>query len=895
MILKELLTELSQREVKLWADGDQLRIRAPKDALTKELRNVLTERKAEILSLVRSNNLAASATTLPLISVPRNGDLTLSFAQQRLWTLIQSSPDSSVYNLPVAFSLEGPLNIVALEKSIEEIVRRQEILRTTFSEAEGQPVQIISPDMKIKLSKNDLRQLPKAERDVEVQRFINEEGQNSFDLAQGPLLRLKLLHLDDQEYVFLFTMHHIISDGWSVGVFIRELSALYKAFSTNTTPSIPELSIQYADYAHWQRQWLQGKVLEFYLAYWKQKLGGSPPHLLLPTDRSHAQTYQGKRQSLTLPDDLTEALKKLSQQEGATLFITLLSAFKALLFCYSRQDDIIICSPVACRDRSEVKGLIGYFNNIVVMRTDLSKNPSIRELLGRVRRVASEAYEHQDFPFQKVTEFPNLIRTPLSRAMFVLQNTPNPPLEFPEIAARSMDIHRETADFDLSLSMEEKESKLIGILEYKTDLFNDATIIEMLKRFQTLLENMVSNPEQPLLDLPCLQEIKRTEDDPVVNHNDSKINGSKVNIETFSSSSTSEDDKFVSPRDHLETQLKIIWEKCIGIKRIGITDNFFEMGGHSLLAVSLLAEIEKATGKKLPLATLFQAPTIEQLATILRDDDWSAPWSSLVAIQPGGSKRPFFCAHGAGGHVLNYFSLSRHLGKDQPFYGIQAVSPEENSEVNRTVESMADFYVKEMRLLQPDGPYFLGGYCMGGSIAYEMARRIKQQGQEVGLLALFNTSNWSKFPPPKSLGEKISYQFNSVLDNVKCHWRNLALLEPKEKRHFLKERIKVGQRRFGAKITAGKAMSPLNSLRKIHYRAAFTYIPDTYPGRFTLFETRRLNEFDEAPHVSWEGLPVDGIEIREIPAYFRGMLVEPFVRSLAEELTACIDEAEQKI
>ena len=426
MILQELLTELSQRDVKLWADGDQLRIRAPKDALTSELRDVLAKRKAEILLLVRSNNLAINANAIPLTPTPRDQDLSVSFNQQRLWSLIQSNPDTAIYNLPVVIRLEGPLNITTLEESIGEIVRRQEILRTTFSEVNGKPVQIISSEKTLDLDVVDIRQQPKGDREGEIQRLITEEAKEPFDLAGGSLMRLKLLHLDDQKYMFLFTMHHFISDGWSVGVFIRELSAHYKAISTNTDPAVPELPIQYVDYAHWQRQWLQEDVLKFYLAYWQEQLKGSPPPLLLPTDRSHAQTYRGDCQSLVFPDNLTESLKKLSLQEEVTLFITLLTAFKALFFCYKKQEDMIMCSPVACRDQPETKGLIGYFNNIVVLRTDLSGNPSIRELLGRIRQVTSGAYEHQDLPFQKIAEFPNLIRTPLSRAMFVLQNTPNP-------------------------------------------------------------------------------------------------------------------------------------------------------------------------------------------------------------------------------------------------------------------------------------------------------------------------------------------------------------------------------------------------------------------------------------------------------------------------------------
>lgn len=350
------------------------------------------------------------------------------------------------------------------------------------------------------------------------------------------------------------------------------------------------------------------------------------------------------------------------------------------------------------------------------------------------------------------------------------------------------------------------------------------------------------------------------------------------------------EETFVAPRDELELQLTKIWEQVLGHKPIGVRDNFFELGGHSLLAVRLFAQIEKVTHKNLPLAVLFQAPTIEQLVGILRREDWSPAWSSLVPIQPGGSKQPFFCVHGAGGHVLNYYSLARHLGSEQPFYGLQGQGLDGKQAFHTQIEDMAAYYVQEMRSLQPEGPYCLGGYCSGGLIAFEMAQQLYAQGQEVALLALFDTQNLAKVELTRSFSDKL-YDFWREIEFL---WGNLSLLKLKEKFTFLLERAKWGQRRIVTRIMARNSMLPLVSLRNIHDQAAMNYVPQVYPGRVTLFQSCGFKK-DEVPQVSWEGLVAGGMDVHELPVYFRGMLVEPFVWLLAGQLRTCLAQVEEKI
>jgi hypothetical protein len=418
----------------------------------------------------------------------------LSFVQEQLWLFEQFYPSTPIYNTPKTLYLRGKLNAAALEQSLREIVRRHEILRTIFQVMKGKPFQLISPEITLSYAAVDLRKFPEAEqRLAQAQKWSVKDTQQPFDLAQGPLLRVKLLRLAEELHVLLLNIHHIVFDGWSFDVLFQELAALYKAFSTCQPSPLPELPIQYADFAVWQRQWLQGKVLKSQLSYWKQQLDGTLSVLHLPTDRPRppVQTYRGTCQSLTLSKSLTEALKILSHQEGVTLFMTLLAAFKILLHRYSGQEEIIVGSPIAGRNQVETEGLIGCFLNILVLRTDLSGNPSFRELLGRVRRVTTEAYQHQDLPFHRLVEElqqeRDLIRTPLFQVLFILQNTPMLQLDLPGLTINSVTIHTGTAKFDLTLALVETAQGIRGALEYNTDLFNAATITQMLEDFRTLL------------------------------------------------------------------------------------------------------------------------------------------------------------------------------------------------------------------------------------------------------------------------------------------------------------------------------------------------------------------------------------------------------------------------
>ncbi len=441
-----------------------------------------------------------------------------SFAQQRLWLVNQLQPASTAYNVPAAVRFSGSLNRDALERCLREIIRRHETLRTTFGVEDGQPVQIIKQPPKAGrplLQEIDLTQFVDNERHAEVLRLAHKEASLPFDISRGPLVRATLLRLSDDEHVLLFTLHHIISDGWSMSVLLEEISKLYGAYATGQESPLAELPIQYADYAAWQREYLQGEVLDRQLAYWREQLRGATTLLNLPTDRPRppVQTFKGAQEQFVLSQKLSDRLKAVALQEGATLFMMLVAAFNVLLYRYTGQPDILIGTPIANRKRTEIQSLIGFFVNTLVIRSRMSGQMRFRELLAQVRRNALDAFVHQDLPFEMLVEElqPNweLSYNPLFQVMFLFQNTPRSPLKLPGLTFSDLEVDSGGSKFDLSLSMIETTQGLSGFFEYNVDLYEAATIKRMLGHFENLLEGAVTNPDYRLFDLPLITDAER--------------------------------------------------------------------------------------------------------------------------------------------------------------------------------------------------------------------------------------------------------------------------------------------------------------------------------------------------------------------------------------------------
>ncbi|HLL49013.1 MAG TPA: condensation domain-containing protein, partial [Longimicrobiaceae bacterium] len=433
-----------------------------------------------------------------------------SFAQQRLVLLDQLIYDRATYNLPLALRLAGALDVGALERAIQEVARRHEALRTTFRIGVDPPEQVVAPELHVTLPVGDLSRPSAAEREEEAGRRLEDEARRHFDLSAGPLFRGLLLRLSAEEHVLLLCMHHVVSDGWSMGVLQREISALYGAFSRGGPSPLPDLPVQYPDYALWQRARLSGEALDRQLAYWRERLAGAPAVLDLPTDRPRPimQVYHGAVHQGRLPGELRRELRALAQREGGTLFMVLIAAFKVLLSRYSEQQDLVVGTPVAGREHAEVEGLVGFFVNTLALRTDLSGEPTFTELLARVRETSLGAFAHADVPFERLLAElrpeRTLNRQPLFQAMFGLQNTPRASFQVEGLVARPFPLRTTTAKFDLTLMVGEDEGGIETRIEYSTELFDPRTIERLGEHYRVLLEGILAGPGRRIPELPLL-------------------------------------------------------------------------------------------------------------------------------------------------------------------------------------------------------------------------------------------------------------------------------------------------------------------------------------------------------------------------------------------------------
>lgn len=474
----------------------------------------LDTRKRELLERLLREKKEAAARVATIPRRKPSNTAPLSFAQQRIWFLDQLTPGSSFYNETTTLRLSFGLDVAVLQRSVKEIVRRHDALRTTFRSVDGHPVEVIASALALELPLIDLRSLPKASREREAMRLCEKQAGEPFDLAKGPLLRAAVLQLGRQDYVFVLTMHHIVCDGWSMTVFFRELTVLFEAFSAGSPSPLPELPIQYADFAVWQQARLQGELLERELAYWKAQLADLPM-LQLATDkpRPAAQTFRGAHEPFTIPESLAGELRRLSSREGVTLFMTVLAAFQSLLYRYTGQEDIVVGAPIASRTRAELEGLIGFFVNTLVMRTNLAGGPTFRELLARVQAVALGAYAHQELPFEKLVEElqpeRDMSRNPLFQVIFQLFSDPGASSGSKGEAFPSLEVEAHTAKFDLRLDLCEIGPGLEGHFEYSTDLFDRPTISRMSEHFLRLLEGIAANPDCPISRLPLLTDRER--------------------------------------------------------------------------------------------------------------------------------------------------------------------------------------------------------------------------------------------------------------------------------------------------------------------------------------------------------------------------------------------------
>src|SRR6185437_7121931 len=488
----------------------------PENRLKEQLAALSPAKRALLeLKLMKRNGSGKKAAEVKIPRRAERATAPLSYNQQGLWVLSQLMPDSWLYQIPKAVRLTGKLNVAAMRQTLNAIVARHEPLRTTFHKVDGKPMQVVAESLLLETPLIDLRNLPDSEREAEARRILSSEGRRPFNLAEGPLIRSLLLRLADDEHILLVTTHHIVTDGWSMGIFHRELMEMYEAFAAGREPALAEMPIQYADYAVWHREWFAGSVYESQREYWLKQFATLPPALELPTDHPrsnlHAfRAYRGATKTLTLSRELSKEINQFCRQQEVTPFMALLAAFEVLLHRYTGEEDIVIGSPIAGRCLAETESLIGLFINPLALRVNVSGDPTFRELLTRVKDTALSAYAHQDFPFETLVKEVQpdraLTHNPIFQIMFVLQNEPIPPLEFGGLTTSHVQVDNVTTNFDLTLDISERAGQFFIKFECNADLFEDETVARMMGHFETLLSATIENPSQRVSEIPLLSE-----------------------------------------------------------------------------------------------------------------------------------------------------------------------------------------------------------------------------------------------------------------------------------------------------------------------------------------------------------------------------------------------------
>ena len=760
----------------------------------------------------------------------------------------------------------------ALEWAMGEILQRHAALRARFVEVEGQPEQSIIAFDGFEFDRVDLEHLPAIGRIEAAEHMATIEAERPFDLASEPLLRVKLVRLADMDHVLVVTTHHIVCDGWSMERIEHELGLLYRARAAGLPSPLPAPRIQYADYAHWQLTGGDDGTTRRNLAYWEAILADSPQPLRLPVHGKPTPSLEGGHRNVALAEDLTERVKRLSSHARVTPFITLLTGFQILLNRSTGQTDIVLCSPVAGRAHMAAEELVGYFNNLVVLRGDLSGDPSVSELLVRSRSVVAGAFDHQETPFQDVAR---LVKTPLARGLFVLQDSSSNGLDLPDAIVTPLVPEASTSDFDLAFFVREVDGRYRVVVRYRRRLFSPEDIDGLIASLEQILGEMAEGPDRLLSEFPMLSQFEdEAESDTSITQN---------------------------PRNLLESQLREIWQKGFGSRSIGVDDDFFALGGHSLLAAELLLEVEQQiVGEPLPLSTLFQAPTISLLAKLIETRGWTASWSSLVPIQPAGDRPPLFFVHAHGGNVIGYHDLATHLGSDQPFYGLQA--PRTGDSHARRLEEMAAGYVDEIRTVQGSGPYLIGGWCLGGDVAYEMAQQLSKAGEEVALVLMVENPRPEVEPVLEPLPVRL---LNRVRTRLDMEWSNVVEVPQSHRTRFLTERVtrlalhlvvRVEMALARIMDRAGVRLPHSRAFRQelvaaAHSKAYARYQPEPYSGPVTLVRAARqpFGQLGDSS-LGWSPL-VESLQVVEAPGHRIGLLSEPRVGKVATQIREVIDRA----
>ena len=774
-----------------------------------------------------------------------------SLAQRTCWYLDRMAPGSATYNIAVRFLLSGPLEIPLLEEALRRICLRHEILRTRFVEEDEEPKQVVEPYTNFRLPVSDLRALPPAEREAESESLAAEEARLGFDVEQGPLFRGHLVQTDNDRFILLLTMHHIISDGWSVGIITDEMGSIYQALVERTDSPLPPLPIQYGDYACWQQEWLSSGELGRQLDKVRCRLDGFQP-LKIATDlpRPPASSAQSKICSILLPRQLTNRLKEISEQRGCTMFVTMLSALLVLLHLESKQTELTIRTQTAGRGRVELESLIGWFVNSIVLRVDASGNPKFDELMDRVQQMVLEGFDFEQFPFERLigairpSQSPS--RHPPFQVNFIFQRDFVRPWRRAGITLTPIPSKATGTFVDLNFFLVEREDGWRASLDVNTDVFRIETGEYFLDSYRRILATVARQPDSRIASIalqPRPHPPAQTESN-----------------ETYSL------DNYVPPRNEHEEAVVEIWRKVLGTSAIGAYSNFFDLGGHSLKAVSLLAEIQNRFGKGIKVPELFIDPTPAAMAAVISGIATYSDARDFIPVQPQGTRPPFFLIGGD-----HYFRpLAKSMGLDQPFVGVPLLKYR-HLDIGKSRLSIAKDLADLLISRHHGTPFLLGGWCADGLTAYEVGRALIEQGESVSLVVLFDAVNPDYYRETRSLVHSAGRTMTSLRSIMKSASSGSPI----------------------ARVSGvARSIGPL--ARRLGRRIADTYNNDyrSVPVSFPVLVVRPpASSSLEKPDLGWSRACGNSLTVVEVPGDHSSIFREPNVGILGWKVRQQLDVA----
>ncbi len=791
------------------------------------------------------------------------------YPQQESWILKPHTSNNASYNYPLPLRMRGPLNREALRRSFNEIVRRHVVLRSVFRMEGGDVTQVVLPPSPLPVAEMDLRVLGPIGAESRARQLAVEDAQRPFDLTRELLLRATLLQLGPDDHVLLLTTHHMVCDDWSTGILLREISLLYSAYCASNPSPLPPVSYSYSEFARnlvWQ---IEAGGMESRFQFWRKRLagGGDFHHLASDYPRPARQTNRGAHEVAVYSEEISKGIKALAQRNQVSPFMVLVTAFQCLLQQYSCQDDIGIASCVANRNSIEEEEVIGPFSNRVVLRTDLSGNPTFREALHRCRDEALDAYSNQGLPFgaliDKIAPTPRADRNSLFQVLMILLNAPKERWQFEELAVDSFAFDTGMTRYDLNVWLEFKNELEVD-LQYNTDLFKTSTMRRILEDYRRVLEEAVRDAEARVSDLSVERKLSFVAGDVLKNK--------------------------------LESELVKLWEDVFRSCPIGVDDNFFDLGGDSMMAVKLLTRVRQKLGKELSIGMLFEAPTVRQLAVLIENHPEAPALAEIVPIRPKGSRLPFFCIRAGP----KFMPLAERLDPDQPFLGVE-LCPEVISHLSvpYRLEEFARPLAEAIVRHQPTGPYFVGGFCASGLAALEVARLLAAHG-EVALLALFNAQNpiLEAELAPKTEQLRLLAQ-RAGWNRLKQHLANIRKLSAKDACTYIFARFITLWKDFrsivwqiGIDIRLRLNAGRLNDINQVLYAAIKAYRPQTYSGRVVHFIcAERMMERHSDPNGGWRELMSGHFEAHEVPGGYWDILKAPSVEVVAEKFSDCLKKA----